>query len=72
MSKTEKIIYANQLKRIDNAQSLKKISTIINSKTNHCRKTKLMPINMDYCQLQSDAFEVFLGIHINKGGGVST
>ena len=37
-------------------------------KTNYRIEMKLVPIMMEYCLLQSDALNFFLGVHLHGGG----
>ena len=39
----------------------------INSNTKYHRGMKLIPINMDYCLLQFDAVQLFLGVRLHGG-----
>ena len=40
----------------------KEKNTPINYNTKYCRENKLVPANMDYCLLQFDALNFFLGV----------
>ena len=42
-------------------------NTPINSNTNYRREMKIIPINMDYCLLQFDALQFFLGVRLHGG-----
>ena len=41
--------------------------TPINSNTNYLREMKLLPINMEYCLLESEALNFFLGFRLDGG-----
>ena len=42
-------------------------NTSINSNKNYPREMELVPINMDYSQLQFDASKIFLGVCLHAG-----
>ena len=45
----------------------KKMNTHINSNTNYCRETKLIPINMDHCLPKFNALKFLLGVRFLGG-----
>ena len=45
----------------------KKKKTPINFNSNYRREMKLLPINTDYCLLQFDVQNFFLGVHLRGG-----
>ena len=67
LSRTKYWLTGAQKQRINNVQSVKnKRKTPINSNANYRKEMKLVPINMNYCQLQFDALKFFLGLRLNK------
>ena len=49
-----------------NKKIKKKIGTsLFNFNTNNRREMKFIPINMDYCLLQFDALNFFLGVRLH-------
>ena len=50
------------------SRSKRKKKKTINSNTGCRRKMKLIPINMGYCLLQSDALKFFLGVRQHGRG----
>ena len=48
-----------------NSPVKKKRNTLINSNTNYRREMKPIPVNVDYCLLQSDALNFFLEVRLH-------
>ena len=68
LSRTKYWLTGAQKQRINNVQSVKnKRKTPINSNANYRKEMKLVPINMNYCQLQFDAIQFFLWVNLHGG-----
>ena len=50
------------------SQKKEKKNTLIYFNTNYRTEMKPIPINIDYCLLQFDAIQFFLGVRLQGGG----